>query len=316
MDYLRQGAPAVSRTYDVPASSRLTIWVNQEPGLDHAELGAVVVSLNGVAITAERAMYTRGGPTMFAAGHAAAGEPAPATRWVFAEGSTSAFFETFLLIINPGDTTLPVHANVRLQDGSTTVRPLQFTRVVPPRSRVTLWLDREVSDEGVPLGGQDGVSVELTAAAGFVAERAMWWPGESANWYEAHASAGFSEAPRSSWRLPGGELSPSAGGGEPDVQTYVLIANVAATSETVDVTVYFTDREPVARPVQVPANSRVSIALSDLLEAAGAMPAAPAHVGVTIAAVSPAAQLYAEQATYGSTTHQRWARGSGSKGSP
>ena len=196
VDYLRQGAAAVSRTYDVPASSRLTIWVNQEPGLDGAELGAVVVSLNGVAITAERAMYTRGGPTMFAAGHAAAGEPAPATRWVFAEGSTSAYFETFLSIINPGDTTLPVQAYVRLQDGSTSAAPLHFTRVVPPRARVTLWLNREVSDEGVALAGQDGVSVELSAASGFVAERAMWWPGESANWYEAHASAGFSEAPR------------------------------------------------------------------------------------------------------------------------
>ena len=142
----------------------------------------------------------------------------------------------------------------------------------------------------------------------------MWWPGESANWYEAHASAGFSEAPRSSWRLAGGELSPGASGGEPFVQTYVLIANVAPTGETVAVTVYFTDREPVAQTVQVPANSRVSIPLSELLGAAGAMPTAAAHVGVTVAAVSPAAQLYVEQATYGSTTHQRWARGSASKG--
>jgi hypothetical protein len=315
MDYLRQGGAVVSRTYVVPASSRLTIWVNQEPGLDRAELGAVVVSLNGVAITAERAMYTRGLP-MFAAGHAAAGEPAPASRWVFAEGSTSPYFQTFLSIINPGDAALPVHADVRLQDGSTTTAPLRFTRVVPPRARVTLWLNREVSDEGVALAGQDGVSVELSADDGFVAERAMWWPGESASWYEAHASAGFSEAPRRSWRLAGGELSPAAGSGEAGVQTFVLIANVAAAAEAVDVTVYFTDREPVAQTIQVPANSRVSVALSDLLAAAGAAPAAPAHVGVTVAAGSPAAQFYAEQATYGSTTHERWARGSGNKGSP
>jgi len=171
-----------------------------------------------------------------------------------------------------------------------------------------------VSDEGMALAGQDGVSVELSAAAAFVAERAMWWPGESADWYEGHASAGFSEAPRSSWRLAGGELSASASGGEPYVQTYVLIANVASTGESVDVTVYFTDREPVAQTVQVPANSRVSLPLSDLLAAAGAMPAAAAHVGVTVVAASPAAQLYVEQATYGSTTQQRWARGSASKG--
>ena len=314
VDYLRQGAPAVSRTYVVPASSRFTIWVNQEPGLDQAELGAVVASLNGVAITAERAMYTRGA-TMFAAGHAAAGEPEPAARWVFAEGSTSPYFQTFLSIINPADEPLPVHADVRLQDGSTTVAPLRFTRIVPARARVTLWLNREVSDDGVSLAGQDGVSVELTAAGAFVAERAMWWPGESLTWYEAHASAGFSEEPRRSWRLAGGEVSPGAGGGEWAVQTYVLIANVAPTAEVVDVTVYFTDREPVAQTIQVLANSRVSVALSDLLGAAGAMPTAPAHVGVTVAGASPAAQLYAEQATYGSTSSQRWARGSANKGS-
>jgi hypothetical protein len=180
---------------------------------------------------------------------------------------------------------------------------------------VTLWLNREVSDEGVPLAGQDGVSVELSAASAFVAERAMWWPGESASWHEAHASAGFSEAPRSSWRLAGGELSPDAGRGEANVETFVLIANVAPTAETVDVRVYFPDREPVAQTVHVDANSRVSIALSDLLGAAGARPAASVHVGVTIAATSPAALLYAEQATYGSTSSQRWARGSGNKGS-
>ena len=143
IDYLRQDGPAVSRAYDVAPASRRTIWVNQEPGLDRAELGAVVVSENAVPVLAERAMYTRGGPIMFAAGHAAAGEPAPATRWTFAEGSTGDYFDTFLSVINPGDSDLAVEVRVRLQDGSTSGGPLRFTQVVPARARRTLWLDRE-----------------------------------------------------------------------------------------------------------------------------------------------------------------------------
>jgi hypothetical protein len=313
VDYLRQGAPAVSRTYDVAPASRFTIWVNQEPGLDQAELGAVVVSENGVAITAERAMYTRGGTAAFVAGHAAAGEPSLATRWVFAEGSTSAYFETFLSLINPNDTPLPVEAAVRLQDGSTTAAPLRLTRVVPPRSRMTMWLDREISDEGVAIGGQDGVSVDVSAPAGFVAERAMWWPGTSASWHEAHAAAGFSDPPRATWRLPGGAVHANPGG-DAFVETYVLIANVGALSESVEVTVFFTDRAPVQQMVAVPANSRVSVPMTGLLAGAGALPPGPVDVAVKVTAASPTAQLYAEQATYGSTSRERWARGSASKG--
>ncbi len=83
-------------------------------------------------------------------------------------------------------------------------RRCDFTRVVPPRTRVTLWLDREVSDEGVALAGQDGMSVELTAAAGFVAERAMWWPGESADLVRgARRRPASAKRQRSSWRLAG-----------------------------------------------------------------------------------------------------------------
>lgn len=314
VDYLLQNGPMVSRTYEVSPASRLTIWVNQEPGLDGAELGAVVVSENDVPVLAERAMYTRRGAAQFAAGHAAAGEPSPATRWTFAEGSTGEYFETFVSMINPGDTPLTVEAQVRLQDGSTTARPLTFTRTVPPHTRRTLWLDREISDDGVALDGHDGISVALSADAPFVAERAMWWPGSAASWHESHVTAGFSEEPAAAWRLAGSEYRANPGGGDPWSQTYVLVANVGDVLEPVDVTVYFDDREPLQQTVDVPANSRVSIPLSGLLAGTDAGATTTAHAGVTVRGRSPAARLYAEQATYGSTATERWARGAVARG--
>ena len=171
---------------------------------------------------------------------------APATRWTFAEGATGDYFETFLSVINPGDADLVVEAQVRLQDGSTSGGPLRFTRVVPARTRRTLWLDREVSDEGISLGGRDGISVELTAD-----RRASWrsgrcgGPGRPSTWHEAHVAAGFSEPSAATWRLAGGEYLADPAGGDPRVQTYVLVANVGGSPEDVDVTVYFEHREPV-----------------------------------------------------------------------
>lgn len=312
VDYLLQGQAPIARAYVVEPESRLTIWVNQEPGLDRAELGAVVTSENGVAVLAERAMYTRGGAAPFAAGHVAAGEPAVATRWVFAEGSTSAWFETFVTIVNPGDAPLPIVARVRVQEPG--APPLQLTREVPARSRATLWLDRETSDDGVPLGGRDGISVELTADAGFVAERVMWWPGDAAGWYEAHVAAGFSEPPAATWRLAGGSYESHPGDAEPREQSWVLLANVGAATETVTVTVYLADREPMSLDVDVAADARLSVPLSALLDGSGVGEAMPAVTGVVVQAHSPSAQLYAEQATYGSTTTQRWARGSAARG--
>jgi glucose/arabinose dehydrogenase len=316
IDYLRQDDPMVSRTYVVSPASRLTIWVNQEPGLDGAELGAVVVSENAVPVLAERAMYTRGGAEPFRAGHAAAGEPAPATSWTFAEGATGEYFETFLSVINPGDTALAVEAQVRLQDGSTSSGPLRFTRTVPAHTRRTLWLDREVADDGTRLDGRDGISVQLDADAPFVAERAMWWPGVSSSWQEAHVSAGFSEAPAATWRLSGVEYLADPAGGDPRAESYVLVANVGTASEDVDITVYLEDREPVQAVVQVPSNSRVSLPLSALVAGTGVGTTRVARAGVTVQARSPSAQLYAEQATYGSTAQVRWARGAVARGQP
>jgi hypothetical protein len=267
-----------------------------------------------VPVLAERAMYTRGGPVPFTAGHAAAGEPAPATTWTFAEGSTSDYFETFLSIINPGDTALTVEAQVRLQDGSTAGGPLRFTRILPAHTRRTLWLDREVTDGGERLAGRDGISVQLSADGPFVAERAMWWPGASSSWQEAHVSAGFSEAPAATWGLAGAEYLADPAGGDPRTESYVLVANVGTTSEDVDVSVYFEDRDPVQTAVQMPPNSRVSLPLSALVANSGEGSTSVLRTGVTVQARSPAARLYAEQATYGSTAAVRWARGAVSRG--
>jgi glucose/arabinose dehydrogenase len=314
MDWRVQGAGTVTREYVVPAGRRLTIWVNQEAGLDGRELGATATSVNGVPLVVERAMYTRGAPPAFAAGHAAAGETTLATRWFFAEGATGTYFDTFLAVINPHAVPMHVLGRVFLQDGSTAVTPKSFTTRVAPGERATIWLDRLTADDGTSLDGQGGLSVELTADAPFVAERAMWWPGDAPTWHEAHVAAGIPDAAAPRWRVAGAEVQRADDGVARLAESYLLIANVGATAEAAEVRVYFTDRAPVVVPVTVAPRSRLTVALADVLTPDLA-PGQRTPLGVRIDALSPAAQLYAEQAVYGSPPDgPRWSRGAAHRG--
>lgn len=314
IDYFVQGQGLVTRHYTVPAGQRQTVWVNQEPGLASAELGATVTSTNAVPIVVERAMYTRG-PQLFPAGTAVAGEPALAPRWFFAEGATGSYFDTFIAVANPDDTPLDVTVRVYLPDGETSAAPLTFTRTARPRERLTLWLDQEVTDEGVSLANQGGLSVELTASRPFVAERATWWPGGFTTWHEGHASSGFPDPPAAHWRVAGGEVQLAPPGVDAPTDTYLLVSNVGTVDEQVNLTVYFTDLEPYTVTVPVPAGSRFTTSLAAVLRGV-VSPGTRIDVGVRVDAVSPHATLYVEQAVYGTPEGgARWARGASHRAS-
>ena len=60
-----------------------------------AEFATVVQS--DQPIVAERAVYRDVGAQVYGAGSAAAGVAAPSDQWVFSEGATGPFFDTFLL---------------------------------------------------------------------------------------------------------------------------------------------------------------------------------------------------------------------------
>ena len=74
------------------------------------DVSARINVTNGVPIIVERSMYMSPDDQPFGAGHAAAGVPAPATSWFFAEGATGTFFDEFILLANgeatPADVTI------------------------------------------------------------------------------------------------------------------------------------------------------------------------------------------------------------------
>ena len=296
--YLRAADEPIERVYTLPPTSRTNIWVNQEqfPGLGqalaNAEVSATIESLNAQPIVVERAMYLDRAGQSFAAGHGSAAVAAPALEWYFAEGATGPWFDLFLLVANPSADDALVEATYLLPDG----RVVTKRHTVPARRRYTIWVDLEdaqLSDTAVSsvLRVLNGVPV--------VAERAMWWPGDSGAWYEAHASAGVG-ASSVRWAMAEGEV-----GGPRGVETYILIANTSPTSGTVDVTLLLENGETVRRSFDVAARSRLNVDVrAEFPEAIGR------RFGALVESGPDPLSLVVERAMYWDAGGRRWAAGS------
>ena len=294
--YLRPVGAPIEKTYTLPAASRTNIWVNGEvfPGLGTAlaatDVSAVISVTSGAPIIVERAMYLDLPGQLYGAGHESAGVTAPATEWFLAEGATGAFFDLFVLIANPGDEPATVEARFLRTDGTI----VQKAYTVAANSRFNIWVDGEDARLA-----DTAVSTTLTSTNGvpIIVERAMWWPGGYGQWTEAHNSPG-STVTGTRWALADGQV-----GGSPDVETYVLVANTAATPTTVRVTLYFDTGGSVQDTFTVAASSRFDIDVRD------AFPGAAGKAFSTVVESLDDAAIVVERAMYWNVGAQQWGAG-------
>lgn len=303
--YLRTAGEPLEKAYLLAPQSRTNIWVNVEdfPGLGaalaSAEFSAVVESLDGIPIIVERAMYRSNQSRPFNAGHASMGVTAPSTQWFLAEGATGPYFDMFVLMANPTDTPAQVRLTYLLGDGTIYTRMM----VAPANARAGVWVDVEQfpGTEGFPLANVAvSTTVESTNAVPLVVERAMWWPGDSTTWHEAHNSAGAT-ATGTRWAVAEGEV-----GGSRAHETYLLIANTSSFVGSATVTLLFEDGTSVNRVYALLPNSRTNVAVAGdfgavvtdrrfgaIIESTGATPA----------------QIVVERAMYSSANGVAWAAG-------
>jgi hypothetical protein len=249
MTYLREPPLApLLKQHQVAPHSRLTVWVNNDEAGPATPVGGAASSAviaSDVPIVAERAMY-RSVPTAFEAGHASAGARALQTSWFFAEGYTGPLFEQYLLMGNPGSSPVPVRVTYMLPGGP--APPITYT--VTPHSRLTVLVNNETPAPGISLAST-AVSMALQADAPIVAERAMWWPGSSATWREAHVSLGADQT-CGRWAVAEGEWTTS-------VHTYVLVANTGSTPSTLRATLLREGAAPLSADVPIAAGARQNV---------------------------------------------------------
>lgn len=288
-------APAapIVKPYTIAPQSRSTIWVDLESAqLSATDVSATIVSTNAVPVIVERAMYLAAGGLTFGAGHESAAVTATATDWFLAEGNTGPYFDEFVLIANPTATDAVVRATYLLPGGATIEKPY----TVRANSRFTIWVDQEdaaLADTAV------STAVVSTNGVGIIVERAMWWPGSSPTWHEAHNSPGATTT-GTRWALADGEL-----GGPTAVETYILIANTSSTAGTARVTLHFEDGATASRDYPLDPNSRFNVAVAvEFPEAAGR------RFGAIIDSLGdPAAQIVVERAMYSSAGGIQWSAG-------
>jgi len=285
-------APPIVRNYTVGATSRLTIYVDQIPGLEATDVSASVRSTNSVPFIVERSMNFSLPTQPFAAGHESAGVTAPATRWFLAEGATGSFFHMFILVANPSPQDATVEMQYLLASGQVVTK----THTVAASSRFTV----NVATEGPELQSA-AMSTIVTSANSvpIVVERAMWWPASGGPWYEAHNSPGETTT-GTRWAMAEGES-----GGPSGKQTYILIANTSAFPGAAKLTLLFEDGTPAERTYNLAANSRLTVSTQGdfaaidgkrygaLVESLGATPA----------------QLVVERAMYSNANGVIWAAG-------
>ena len=297
--YLRPTPAApITVAYTIAPESRLTIPVDNVPGLAATDVSASIVS--DVPILVERSMYmdTANPPQVFGAGHAGSGVIAANPRWFLAEGATGGFFDMYYLIANPSTQATTVRVTYLLPTGA----PLEKDYQVAAQSRLTISVDEQ--DPRLADTPVSAIIESLNAGVGIVVERSMWWPG-GGQWTEGHLSAGSTVTARR-WAVAGGVI----GAG---VETYVLIANTSPVAGTATVTALRSHDGGVAavRNVFLPANSRVNVPMSQLPNLAEA---GSTTFGVLIESDGP--EIVVERATYSDFGGMVWAAGHASLGTP
>ncbi|MEW6554177.1 MAG: DUF5719 family protein [Actinomycetota bacterium] len=162
-----QGGP-VTASYEVPAHTRRTVYVNGPEGVGEGKDASVELTSDDDFL-AERPMYfnyTGYGAPGWTGGHCVIGARDAATRWFFAEGYTGSGFDEFLCIQNqyPGDAQVTI--TYYPEGGGQPIVKDAFA--VPGDSRVTVYVN-------VDAGEGLSISAMATSDQPVIVERPMYF---------------------------------------------------------------------------------------------------------------------------------------------
>lgn len=223
------------------ALSRLTVNVDQVPGVGATGVSTVVESTSGVPLVVERTMFwdaSRYG------GHGGTAVSQPATRWYFAEGSQG-FFDTWLLLAN--SSIQPAQVTVRFLRESGV--PFVATYTVGPTSRLNVYAG------SYPDLINTSFSIVVDSTVPIIAERAMYFGGPP-QWLAGHESAGVT-APSTNWFLAEGATGSY-------FDEYLLVGNPNATPANVTLTFLRETGAPIGRSYLMAPESRLTVKVDDI----------------------------------------------------
>lgn len=172
-------------------------------------------------------------------------EPGDTMKWYLAEGTTAWGFDTYITVMNAGESTAGVDITYMTDSGPVPGGTLEL----PALSQTTIY-PREV------LGEKDfSTMVECRKGGPIAVDRTMSWTGPGAASPEAHCSVGVT-APADTWYLPEG----SSNWG---FETWLLIQNPNGEKATCEVTYMIEGEGPVRTTREIPPHSRRTYNMAD-----------------------------------------------------
>lgn len=255
--YMVEGEGEVVLAASVEPNSRATFSTREQIG---AGKDASLFLQSNRLVVAERPIYFDYlglAEHHWKGGHCVMGTPSRAKAWQFAEGTTRAGFEEWLCLQNPGDSDIKVAARYVLGPGQG--GPVDREYAVPARQRLTVSVNEE-------LGPEKDVSVSLSSATDFIAERPMYFRYHG-SWDGGHDVLGTTAAGYD-WFFAEGYT----GAG---FEEWLCLLNPGQADANVTITYYPETGQPIVKAHQMPASTRSTILVN---EDAGAGQAISARV--------------------------------------
>lgn len=271
--YMTSTGPVPGGDIVLPAESQT--GVDPRPVVGEADFSTKVECLEGKTIAVDRTMsWTGPGAPAFEC-HSSIGVVSPARRWFLAEGSSAWGFECWLLIQNPNATAAVCDVTYMIEGAE----PVTVTKSVAANSRITF----SMADD---IGAKDA-SIMVGSNVPVIPERAMYRNSRR----EGHDSIGTT-APAPDYYLAEGT---TAWG----FTTYVLVQNPNATPADVTVTYMTTGGPQPQAPFTMPANSRKTIRVNDVLPDTDLS----THVHGTRPIIAERAMYWGADTPHGEATH-------------
>ncbi len=243
MTFQVQNGTAAAVAGTVLANSRMTVHLDELPGLSEASVSTKVTSTTGAPLNAERAMYFKyvGDP----GGHDSIGTLTPCYIWYLAEGYTGAGFDTWVLVQNPGTTAANVTLKFQLDSGTAPDKVISL----PAGTRQSVYLN------DLPgLSAGVSVSTKVTSDVRVVVERAMYFRYSGKR--GGHDSIGVN-LPRKTWHMAEGYT----GAG---FDTWVLVQNPTTKNATVTMQFQLDSGTAPDKVISLPAGTRQQVRLNEL----------------------------------------------------
>lgn len=237
LTFAKENGEQVAVTRSVPAQSRVTVHVDQIPGLEQTAASVLVTSESGRPLVVERSMFW---DETYYAGHTGSAVDTPASDWFFAEGSQG-FFDTFVLIINPNATPVDVTFTFFREHEP----PVVTTRTVGARTRLTL----HAGEEKELVDRSFGIAVHATQP--IMAERAMYFGRTAAGQLRGGSESAGVTAAATKWFLAEGATGTF-------FDTFVLLSNPQNTPAQVTLEYLLDTGDTVSVRKTIAANGRLT----------------------------------------------------------